>query len=199
MSLPIVLATLFLFQAAEPVPLLDNDFVRVFRDFAPCAGAGTSCGDRVVVALGSITLNGENIARGDIKVFTAGQRYSAPTGGDYLEVSIKPTHPKVAVPSAQTPPAPDNKILYDCKDFAVFAEKMQPGEMSSVHSHNQRVAIFLNKTQVEQWEGAALPPAGKGSVRDLIPDTVMWRPAVVHASKDVGKLPISNLLIEFKP
>jgi hypothetical protein len=199
MNLHIALTILFLFQAAQPDPLLDNEFVRVFRGSAPCASAGSTCGDRVVVALGSISLNGHAMARGDIKVFTAGQRYTPPDSRDYLEVSIKPTHPKVAAPSAQTPPTPDNKVLYDCKDFAVFAERMQPGEMSSVHSHNQRVAIFLNKTQVEQWEGAALPPNGKGNFRDLVPDTVMWRPAVVHASKDVGKLPISNLLIEFKP
>ena len=199
MNLHLALAILLLFQAAQPAPLLDNDFVRVSRDSAPCAAAGPSCGDRVVVTLGNITLNGQKMARGDIKVFTLGERYSPPASGDYLEVSIKPTHPKVSAPAAKTPPAPDNKVLYDCKDFAVFAERMQPGEMSSVHSHNQRVAIFLNKTQIEQWEGAALPPNGKGNVRELVPDTVMWRPAVVHASKDVGKLPISNLLIEFKP
>lgn len=199
MSPHVALAILFLFQAAQQVPLLDNVFARVSRGSAPCAAAGPSCGDRVVVALGPMTLNSQKMARGDIKVFTAGERYSPPANGDYLEVSIKPTHPKVSAPAAKTPLAPDNKVLYDCKDFAVFAERMQPGEISSVHSHNQRVVIFLNKTQVEQWEGAALPPNGKGNIRELVPDTVMWRPAVVHASKDVGKLPISNLLIEFKP
>jgi len=56
-----------------------------------------------------------------------------------------------------------------------------------------RLAIFLNDTMVEQWTN------GKDETRELVPDVVMWRPAVVHASKDVGKLPISNLLIEFKP
>jgi hypothetical protein len=32
-----------------------------------------------------------------------------------------------------------------------------------------------------------------------VPDVVTWRPAVVHASKDVGTVPIRNVLIEFKP
>jgi len=32
-----------------------------------------------------------------------------------------------------------------------------------------------------------------------VPDVVSWRPAVVHASKDVGTIPIHNILIEFKP
>jgi hypothetical protein len=46
---------------------------------------------------------------------------------------------------------------------------------------------------VEQWTN------GQDETRELMPDVVTWRPAVVHASKDVGKVPISNLLIEFKP
>ena len=70
---------------------------------------------------------------------------------------------------------------------------MQPGEYAAPHSHNLRLAIFLNDTMVQQWTD------GKEETRELVPDVVMWRPAVVHASKDVGKVPISNLLIEFKP
>jgi quercetin dioxygenase-like cupin family protein len=95
--------------------------------------------------------------------------------------------------AAGSPAPPGNKVLYDCKDFTVFAEKMEPGEYSAAHSHNQRLAIFLNDTMVEQWTN------GKDETRELVPDTITWRPAVVHASKDVGKLPIRNLLIEFKP
>jgi len=96
-------------------------------------------------------------------------------------------------PNAGTPPPPGNKILYDGKDFTVFAEKMEPGEYSAPHSHNLRLAIFLNDTKVQQWTD------GKEETRELIPDVVTWRPAVVHASKDVGTIPIQNILIEFKP
>ena len=84
-------------------------------------------------------------------------------------------------------------MLYDSKDFTVFEEKMQPGEKSVEHSHNQRVAIFLNRTFVQQWTG------GNEESRELVPDTVSFRPAVVHTSKDIGKISIRNLLIEFKP
>src|SRR4029077_12659625 len=120
-------------------------------------------------------------------------RYNAPKVGNFLEVTIKSTHPKVMPPSAGSPAAPKNKILYDGKDFTVFAERMQPGEYDAPHSHNVRLAIFLNDTMVEQWTN------GQDETRELMPDAVTWRPAVVHASKDVGKAPISNLLIEFKP
>ena len=188
-----ILVGLLLLQATPTSPLLENDFVRVFRDSAPCATGGRSCGERVFVALGSLELSGQKMERGDIRVFQAGERYAPPSSGDYLEVVIKPGHPKVSVPSAGTPPPPGNKVLYDGIDFTVFEEKMQPGEYSAPHSHNQRLAIFLNKTQVQQWAD------GKSEIRDEEPDVVIFRPAVVHASKDLGALPIRNILIEFKP
>lgn len=187
------LAALLLFQAMPASPVVDNEFVRVFKNTAPCASAQAPCGERVVVALGSMELNGQKMERGDIRVFHASEKYAAPSAGSYLEVAIKPNHPKVMPLAAGSPPAPGNKVLYDGKDFTVFAERMAPGEYGAAHSHNVRLAIFLNDTMVEQWTN------GKDETRELIPDTVTWRPAVVHASKDVGKLPISNLLIEFKP
>jgi quercetin dioxygenase-like cupin family protein len=189
----LILVALLFLQAVQTSPMVENDFVRVFKNSAPCAAAGASCGERVVVALGSIEVNGQKMERGDIKVFKTGESYSPPKSGNFLEVSIKPSHPKVMAPSAGTPPPPGNKALYDGKDFTVFAEVMQPGEYSAPHSHNLRLAIFLNDTKVRQWTD------GKEETRELVPDAVTWRPAVVHASKDVGTVPIRNILIEFKP
>jgi hypothetical protein len=189
----LILAALFFLQIMQVSPLLENDFVRVFKNSAPCAAAAAGCGERVVVAFGSIEVNGQKLERGDIKVFKTGERYSPPKTGDFLEVAINPAHPKVMPPDPGTPAPPGNKVLYDGKDFTVFAEKMQPGEYAAPHSHNLRLAIFLNDTMVQQWTN------GKEETRELVPDVVMWRPPVVHASKDVGKIPISNLLIEFKP
>jgi len=189
----IILAALLFFQTLSTSPLLENDFVRVFRNSAPCAAGAASCGDRVVVALGSVEVSGQKMERGDVNVFKTGEKYARPKSGEYLEVVIKPGHPKVMAPSARTPPPPGNKVLYDGKEFTIFEEKMQPGEISSSHSHNQRVAIFLNRTQVQQWTD------GKSETRELVPDLVTFRPAVVHISKDVGDIPIRNILIEFKP
>jgi quercetin dioxygenase-like cupin family protein len=189
----IILAALLFFQTLSTSPLLENDFVRVFRNSAPCAAGSASCGDRVVVALGSVEVSGQKMERGNINVFKTGEKYAPPKSGEYLEVVIKPGHPKVMAPSGGTPPPPGNKVLYDGKEFTIFEEKMQPGEISSSHSHNQRVAIFLNRTQVQQWTD------GKSETRELVPDLVTFRPAVVHISKDVGDIPIRNILIEFKP
>jgi len=189
----LLLVALLFAQTSPTSPLLENDFVQVFRNSAPCAAAAPSCGERVFVALGSVELIGQNMERGEIKVFKSGERYVAPKSGEYLEVAIKPTHPKAVAPVAGTPAPPDNKVLYAGKDFTVFEEKMQVGEASVPHSHNQRVAIFLNRTQVQQWTD------GKSETRELVPDVVIFRPAVVHASKDVGNIPIHNILIEFRP
>jgi hypothetical protein len=189
----ILLVALLYFQTLQASPLLENEFVRVSRNMAPCAAAAPSCGDRVLLALGSIEVSGQKMERGDVKVFKTGERYVPPKSGEYLEVVIKPGHPKTIAPGAGTPPAPDNKILYDGKEFTIFEEKMQPGELSSRHSHNQRLAIFLNRTQVQQWTD------GKSETRELVPDLVTFRPAVVHVSKDIGSVPIRNILIEFKP
>jgi hypothetical protein len=189
----LLLVALFFAQMHPASPLLENDFVQVYRNAAPCAAAAPACGERVFVALGPIEVSGQKMERGDIKVFKSGERYSPPQSGEFLEVVIKPGHPKVAAPKAGTPPPPGNKVLYDDKDFTVFSEKMEPGELSVSHSHNQRVAIFLNRTYVEQWT------YGKDETRELVPDYVSFRPAVVHIAKDVGKIPIRNLLIEFKP
>jgi hypothetical protein len=192
-NMQITLVALFLFQTLQVTPLLENDFVQVFRNSAPCASAAAACGERVVVALGSIDLNDQKMERGDVKVFKTGERYSAPKSGDYLEVAIKPVHPRVILARVQTPPPPDNKVLYDDNQFVIFEENLNPGETSALHSHNQRLAVFLNATQVQQWTD------GKSEVRDLVPDLVTFRDAVVHVSKDVGKIPIRNILIEFKP
>jgi hypothetical protein len=189
----LMLVALLFLQAIQASPLVDNEFVRVFKNSAPCATGEAACGERVVLALGPVELNGQKLERGDVREFKPGERYAPPKTGDYLEVEIKPGHPKGIVPAAGTPPPPDNKILYAGKDFTVFEEKMAVGEMSSVHSHNLRLAIFLNRTMVEQWTD------GKSETRELVPDVVIWRPAVVHASKDVGTVPIRNILIEFKP
>jgi len=189
----LLLSLLFFAQVHPAGPLMENAFVRVSRNTAPCAAATPECGDRVFIALGPLELNGKKMARGDVKAFKAGEQYSAPKSGEYFEVAIKPMHPKVVAPPAGTPAAPDNKVLYAGKDFTVFEEQMKPGEKSVPHSHNQRIAIFLNRTMVQQWTD------GKSETRELVPDTVTFRPAVVHASKDVGDVPIRNLLIEFKP
>jgi hypothetical protein len=67
-----LLALLFLLQAMATGPLVDNDYVRVFKNSAPCATGEAACGERVLVALGPVEVNGQQLQRGEIKVFPSG-------------------------------------------------------------------------------------------------------------------------------
>src|SRR4030095_16973994 len=98
-----------------PTPVLENDYVRVTRDAAPCASATTAgCGERVIVALGETELrfrkSRRKMTRGDIAVFKSGDSYEAPPGS-YFEVNIKPSHPPVQSPS-EIIPAEKNAVRY---------------------------------------------------------------------------------------
>ena len=123
-----LLLIVWLLQAQAPA--LDNDYVRVTRDAAPCAQANTiGCGDRVIVALGEIELRFGNtrrkMSRGDIAVVKPGESYEPPTGGSFFEVNIKPNHPPVQSPREIIPPE-KNAIRYDGERFFIFEERPLP-------------------------------------------------------------------------
>ena len=187
----ITLAALLLLQASSPA--INNDFVQVSKNSAPCAAAGPSCGERVVVALGQIQLGGKKMSRGDIQVFKTGERYAPPTGGDYVEVAWKPNRPKATPPSVRI--APDkNSMVYDGERFFVFEEKLAVGDTRARHSHSQRVVIRLNASRLQQW------PDGQPELfQDQVPDNVGFSEPVVHTVKSVGKVPLRNIVLELKP
>src|SRR5215472_5242507 len=111
---------LLLVQANKPI--LDNDYVEVFKNAAPCASAGPTCGETIIVALGPTEVAGQKMARGDIKGFKKGEKYALPTGGDYVEVVMKLTRPPVKTPSVKLVPK-GNTIIYDSERFFIFEEK----------------------------------------------------------------------------
>jgi len=177
---------------------LDNEYVRVTRDAAPCASASEpECADRVIVALGDIELvSGESrrsMSRGDIAVFGRGESYEPPIGGPYFEVSIKPTHPPVQSPR-ELIPAAKNALLYDGERFFVFEEKLAPGETRPRHSHSQRVVIQLNRARLQQWPDGA-PPI----VVETVPERANFSPPVIHTVENVGEVPLRGIIIELKP
>jgi hypothetical protein len=181
-----------------PGAALENDYVRVTRDAAPCASASAQgcAGNRVIVALGTLDLRSgstqRKLARGDVAVFMARQSYEAPTGGPYFEVVIKPNHPPVKAAPELIPPA-KNAILYDGKDFFIFEERLPVGDTRARHSHNQRVVIQLNRTRLQQW------PEGQAEVvRDIEPDVPGFNQPVIHTVKNVGDLPLRGIVIELK-
>jgi quercetin dioxygenase-like cupin family protein len=193
---------LFAFLAAwggqERGTVLENAHVKVSRNQAPCAAAGTAgCGDRIVVALGPLELsspgNSRLMARGDIAVFLAGESYPPPLGGDYVEVTVKPERPPVESPSILIPPE-KNSIVFDGERFFIFEEKLEPGDTRPRHSHSERVVVVLNQTRLQQW------PEGDPEVfKNQVPDRVAFNPPVIHVVKNIGEKPLRNIVIEFKP
>jgi len=193
-----MLLSLILLLFQTPAPALENDYVLVTRDAAPCASAKQpGCGDRVIVALGSIEITKgkslQHLNRGDIVVFKSGESYIAPKGGSFFEVNIKPNHPPVKSPSEIIPPE-KNAIRYDGAEFFVFEERLAVGDTRSRHSHSQRVVMQLNKTRLQQW------PDGEPEIFvDIVPDRVAFNAPVIHTAKNVGDAPLRGVVIEFKP
>jgi hypothetical protein len=180
-----------------PAVVLENEYVRVTRNGASCVEPAAGCGDRVVVALDALELatagRVRKMARGDVIVVAARDRYTPPAAGEFLEVVIKPDHPPVKSPGVQIPPE-KNTVMFDGPDFFVFEEKLDAGDTRGRHSHSQRVVIVLNATRLQQW------PDGQAAVfRDQIPDDVRFNPPVVHVVKTVGDRPLRNIVIELKP
>ncbi|MGH8677894.1 MAG: hypothetical protein ACREUQ_06025 [Burkholderiales bacterium] len=177
---------------------LDNAYVRVTRDAAPCASAGTSgCGDRVLVALDDIELkvgdSPRRLSRGDIAVFTPGESYEPPIGGSYFEVAIKPDHPPVLSPREFIAPG-KNAVRFEGRQFFVFEERLAPGDTRPRHSHSQRVVIQLNRTRLQQW-----PDGEPEKFVDVVPERPTFSPPVIHVVKNVGDTPLRGIVIEFRP
>src|SRR5580765_8040683 len=115
----LIFSALLLFQTNSMV--LENDFVQVFKNSAPCASAGPTCGETIIVALSPIDLAGTKLSRGEIKAFKKGEKYAPPKGGDYVEVVMKLTRPAVKTPPVKIP-AKGNTIIYDSPRFFIFEE-----------------------------------------------------------------------------
>jgi hypothetical protein len=181
---------------------LENEYVRVTQDAAPCASAtAPGCGDRVIVALGEIELRSgpssrkvtRKMTRGDIAVFKPGESYEPPTGGAFFEVAFKANHPPVESPREIIPPE-KNAMRYDGDRFFIFEERLDPGDTRPRHSHSQRVVVQLNRTRLQQ-----LPDGESEIVRDIVPDRAAFNPPVIHTVKNVGDAPLRGIVIEFKP
>jgi quercetin dioxygenase-like cupin family protein len=177
---------------------LENEYVRVTRDAAPCASATSpGCGDRVIVALGEVELRSggsrRKMSRGDIAVFKPGESYESPTGGPFFEVAFKANHPPVESPNEIIPPE-KNAIRYDGGRFFIFEERLAPGDTRPRHSHSQRVVMQLNRTRLQQW-----PEGGQEIFVETAPDRAAFNPPVIHTVKNVGDAPLRGIVIEFKP
>lgn len=181
-----------------PAAVIDNDYVRVSRDAAPCAPAtAPDCGERVIVALSDIEVRSGNsvrrLSRGEVAVFERGEAYQTPTGGSFFEVAIKPDHPPVLSPP-EIIAAEKNTMRYDGARFFVFEEKLAPGDTRARHSHSQRVVIQLNATRLQQW-----PEGEPMKFVEIAVERPSFSAPVIHVVKNVGDVPLFGIVIEFKP
>jgi hypothetical protein len=188
-----MLFALFLTLQAT-APLLENDYVRVTKNDVPCARGSSECADRVLVALGEITLDGTQLQRGDVRVFDSGQSYLRPTGGDFLEVWVKTNRPEVRVPAEIVNVPNYNLVLYEGERFRVIEGRLRPGDSRARHSHNQRLIIALNQTRLLQQ-----PDDGRAFFSDFVPDSVSFGELLIHAMENVGQEPLRNIVVELKP
>jgi len=175
---------------------LENDYVLVSRDDAPCAeGSTPGCAERVIVAMGEIELRFGRVLRamrrGEVAVFKAGESYRAPTGGPFFEVAIKLKHPPVKSPAEIIPPA-KNTIVYEGERFFIYEERLAPGDTRARHSHSQRVEIRINQgpllRQIIDGKDAPQEP----------PSVVNFREPIIHSVTNVGDMPLWNFILEFK-
>jgi hypothetical protein len=177
---------------------LENDYARVSRDAAPCAQAAAGqCEDRVILAMGDVTLRSGDASRamrrGNVALFKAGESYEPPSGGPYFEVAIKPNHPPVKSPP-ELIPAPNNFMVFEGARFFIYEERLDVGDTRPRHSHSQRVEIRLNNgPMLHQWVDRG------GSVTESEPPIVNWREPVIHTVKNIGDLPLRNFILEFLP
>jgi hypothetical protein len=183
---------------AKPATVLENDYVTVSRNIAPCATATPDkCGDRVVLAMGEVTLvSGAKkrlMQRAEIAVFGAGQSYEVAVGSPFFEIAIKPKHPPVRAP-AERIAAPANLAVHQGKTFFIYEEVLPVGGSRPRHSHAQRVEIRLNNGPMlrqQIWRD--------GKLVEVEPVIVNWREPVIHVVNNIGDAPLRNFILEFIP
>jgi hypothetical protein len=183
-------------QAAEAVAL-DNPYIHVTQDAAPCATAAPGrCEDRVIVAMGNLSLiaggTQRTLKRGEVAVFRKDQSYEAPTGAEYFEVAIKPDRPAIKAPPETIAPG-KNTNVYENETFFIYEERLAVGDTRPRHSHSQRVEIRIN-------QGPRLVQIVDGRDTPLQPPAIVnWREPMIHVTTNVGDMPLWNFILEFKP
>ena len=183
---------------AKPATALENDYVLVSRNIAPCAtAAADKCEDRVILAMGELTLTSggkkREMKRAEIAVFGAAQRYEVAVGSPFFEIAIKPKHPPIRAP-AERIAAPANLAVYQGKTFFIYEEILPVGQSRPRHSHAQRVEIRLNHGPMlrqQVWRD--------GKMVETEPVIVNWREPVIHVVHNIGDLPLRNFILEFIP
>ena len=176
---------------------IDNAYMKVLRDGAGCTLANTpNFGTRIIVALDKIKFKSNRgtikIKRGEIAVFLENESYDLPKGS-YFEIALKKVHPPLTKPKEWFEPM-KNTIIYENDEFRVFEERLNPGDERPLHSHAQRVVVRLNQVQLTDPRFSI----GKPGTGIQVANTVKFAEPMVHVTKNLSKIPLFNIVIEYK-
>ena len=176
---------------------IDNPYFKVVRNGALFSSANTpNIGTRIIAALDIIKFKSSrgiiNIKRGEIAVFTENEFYEVPKGS-YFEIALKKEHPPLTKPKEWFEPM-KNTIIYENAEFRVFEERLNPGDTRDLHSHAQRVVVRLNQVQLTDPRYSI----GKPGTGIQVANTVKFAEPMVHVTKNLSKIPLFNIVIEYK-
>jgi hypothetical protein len=176
---------------------VDNDYFRVLKNAVGSTEMNINVGARVVVALTNLVIQtgrGEtHLQRGQIAVFTAGEKFQ-PAPGEFFEVAFKKNHPPLKRPERWIEPE-KNKIVYQNDEFRVFEERLEAGGTRELHSHAQRVVVRLNTVQLTD---PRFHETAHGNSGLQVANTVKYAEPVVHVVKNLSAEPLFNIVIEYK-
>ncbi len=88
-----------------------------------------------------------------------------------------------------------NKVVYEDDEFRIFEKRLDAGDIRELHSHAQRLVVRLNEVQLTDPRFNKEVNASSGI---QVPNTVKFAEPIVHAVKNLSKIPLFNLVIEFK-
>jgi hypothetical protein len=177
---------------------LENDFVKVMRQSTVgFSNENTTFGTRIIVALTDTKIHSKKtnktLKRGEIAVFQQNEKYKI-SKGDFFEVNIKKNHPAPKGPDEWLEPQ-KNTIVYEDNEFRIFEERLEGGDTRELHSHAQRVVVRLNEVQLTD---PRFKPNGTPGGGIQVPNTVRFAEPMVHIVKNLSKIPLFNIIIEFK-
>jgi hypothetical protein len=107
---------------------------------------------------------------------------------------FKKNHPIPKFPKEWIEPL-KNKTVFENNEFRIFEERLEVGDTRELHSHAQRVVIRLNEVQLTD---PRFHPNGTSGGGIQVPNTVKFAEPITHVVKNLSKIPLFNIIIEFK-
>jgi len=178
--------------------VLDNPYLHVNQNTASFTMSNNAnISKRIIAALDDIIIKSSKgnqaLGRGQVAVFLENESYEI-LSGKYFEIAFKKDRPPLTMPEQWVEPQ-KNTIVYEDDEFRIFEERLDAGDIRTLHSHAQRLVVRLNLVQLTD---PRLNKEVKEGTGIQVPNTVKFAEPIVHAVKNLSKIPLFNIVIEFK-